>query len=82
VGSAWLAGEVAVPLRPGARGTAVAQRLGVNKKERLAAERPAEQEQGLDPKRRGTPAAPSDMPENDLPHPQDVNEISQRNRKG
>jgi len=54
----------------------------VNKKERLAAERPAEQEQGLSPKRRGTPAAPSDKPENDLPHPQDVNEISQRNRKG
>jgi hypothetical protein len=54
----------------------------VNKKERLAAERPAEQEQGLSPKRRGTPAAPSDMPENDLPHPQDVNEISRRNRKG
>jgi len=54
----------------------------VNKKERLAAERPAEQEQGLSPKRRGTPAAPSDKPENELPHPQDVNEISQRNRKG
>jgi hypothetical protein len=54
----------------------------VNKKERLAAERPAEQEQGLDPKRRGTPAAPSDKPEGELPHPQDVNEISQRNRKG
>jgi hypothetical protein len=73
---------VAVPLRSGARGTGVAQRLDVNKKERLAAERPAEQEQGLSPKRRGTPAAPSDKPEGELPHPQDVNEISQRNRKG
>ena len=73
---------MAVPLRPGASGTTVASAVGVDKKERLAAERPAEQEQGLSPKRRGTPAAPSDMPENDLPHPQDVNEISQRNRKG
>jgi hypothetical protein len=54
----------------------------MDKKERLAAERPAEQAQGLDPKRRGTPAAPSDKPENDLPHPQDVNEIAARNRKG
>ena len=73
---------MAVPLRSDAGGTAVAQRFCVNKKERLAAERPAEQEQGLDPKRRGTPAAPSDKPEGELPHPQDVNEISQRNRNG
>ena len=55
----------------------------MNKKERLAAERPAEQAQGLDPKRRGSKAAPSDKPEGELPHPQDVNEFSGkgRNRK-
>ena len=82
MGSAWLGGEVAFPLRSARSGTAVAPGSGMNKKERLAAERPAEQEQGLSPKRRGTPAAPSDKPEGELPHPQDVNEISQRNRKG
>jgi hypothetical protein len=53
----------------------------MDKKERLESERPAEQEQGLSPKRRGSPAALSDMPEGELPHPQDVNEISRRNRK-
>jgi len=62
-------------------GTPRALAAGMDKKERLEAERPAEQEQGLSPKRRGSPAAPSDMPEGELPHPQDVNEISHRNRK-
>lgn len=39
-------------------------------------ERPAEQREGLTPERRGSPAAPSDRPEGDVPHPQDVNEIA------
>ena len=39
-------------------------------------ERPAEQREGLSAERRGSPAAPSDMPEGDTPHPQDVNEIA------
>ena len=47
----------------------------MDKKERLEAERPKEQREGLSRERRGTPAAESDKPENHLPHPQDVNEI-------
>ena len=39
-------------------------------------ERPAEQREGLSAERRGSPAAPSDKPEGDTPHPQDVNEIA------
>jgi len=39
-------------------------------------ERVVEQEQGLAPERRGSPAAPSDKPEGDTPHPQDVNDIA------
>ena len=39
-------------------------------------ERPAEQREGLSAERRGSPAAPSDRPEGDTPHPQDVNEIA------
>lgn len=39
-------------------------------------ERPAEQREGLSEARRGSPAAPSDRPEGDTPHPQDVNEIA------
>jgi len=39
-------------------------------------ERPAEQREGLSEARRGSPAAPSDKPEGDTPHPQDVNEIA------
>ena len=42
----------------------------------IASERVTEQEQGLSPERRGSPAAPSDKPEGDTPHPQDVNEIA------
>lgn len=41
-----------------------------------AGERPAEQREGLSEARRGSPAAPSDRPEGDTPHPQDVNEIA------
>ncbi len=42
----------------------------------LEDERVVEQEQGLTPERRGGPAAPSDKPEGDPPHPQDVNDIA------
>lgn len=38
-------------------------------------ERPTEQREGLTAERRGSPAAPSDKPEGETPHPQDVNEI-------
>jgi len=48
-----------------------------DKAERLEAERPREQEEGLAPGRRGGEAAPSDKPEGDLPHPQDTNEIGE-----
>ena len=47
----------------------------MDKKERLEDERDDEREEGIAPARRGSPAAPSDRPENDPPHPQDVNEI-------
>jgi hypothetical protein len=48
-----------------------------DKTKRLEKEREAEQREGLDAKRRGSPAAPSDRPENEPPHPQDVNEIAE-----
>lgn len=47
----------------------------MTKKERLEDERDEEREEGLSAARRGSAAAPSDKPENDPPHPQDVNEI-------
>ena len=47
-----------------------------DKAERMDAERDDEQEEGITARRRGSPAAPSDRPENEPPHPQDVNEIS------
>lgn len=47
-----------------------------NQAEQADNERVAEQREGLSPERRGSPAAPSDMPEGDTPHPQDVNEIA------
>ncbi len=47
-----------------------------DKAEKADNERVAEQREGLSPDRRGSPAAPSDMPEGDTPHPQDVNEIA------
>lgn len=46
--------------------------------ERLDEEREVEQVEGITPERRGSPAAPSDMTERELPHPSDVNEIGQR----
>lgn len=42
----------------------------------IANERVTEQEQGITPQRRGSAAAPSDRPEGDTPHPQDVNDIA------
>ena len=40
-------------------------------------EREIERDEGMAPEDRGSPAAPSDKPENRPPHPQDVNDISQ-----
>ena len=40
-------------------------------------ERVVEQQEGISPERRGSPAAASDRPEGDTPHPQDVNEIAE-----
>lgn len=48
------------------------------KADRLEAERPREQEEGIASGRRGGDAAPSDKPEGTPPHPQDVNEIGER----
>lgn len=42
----------------------------------IAKERVIEQDQGISPERRGSSAAPSDKPEGDTPHPQDVNDIA------
>ena len=47
-----------------------------NKAEQADDERVTEQREGLTAERRGSPAAPSDKPEGDIPHPQDVNEIA------
>ena len=47
----------------------------MDKKERLEDERDDERTEGIAPSRRGSAAAPSDLPEGDPPHPQDVNEI-------
>ncbi len=47
-----------------------------DKAEKADNERVAEQREGLSAERRGSPAAPSDKPEGDTPHPQDVNEIA------
>ena len=49
----------------------------MDKAARLQAERPREQEEGIAPGRRGGEAAPSDRPEGETPHPQDVNEIGE-----
>jgi len=43
---------------------------------KIQKERVVEQEEGISPERRGSPAAPSDKPEGDTPHPQDVNDIA------
>jgi hypothetical protein len=45
------------------------------KAERAQQEREIERDEGMTPEDRGSPAAPSDRPENRPPHPQDVNEI-------
>jgi hypothetical protein len=47
------------------------------KAERLEDERDEERTEGIAAHRRGTSAAPSDRPEGDAPHPQDVNEIGE-----
>jgi hypothetical protein len=47
------------------------------KAERMDREREVEREEGITPEDRGSPAAPSDRPENKPPHPQDVNEIGE-----
>lgn len=49
-----------------------------HKAERLEDEREEEQEDGISAHRRGSTAAPSDKPEGNAPHPQDVNEISEK----
>jgi len=48
-----------------------------DKADKLEDEREDERTEGLTAARRGGPAAPSDKPENDPPHPQDVNEIGE-----
>ena len=40
-------------------------------------ERAEEQREGIARDRRGSPAAPSDRPEKEVPHPQDVNDIAE-----
>ena len=52
-------------------------RAGIDKADRMDAERDDEQEEGITRARRGSRAAPSDRPENEPPHPQDVNEIGE-----
>ncbi len=47
------------------------------KADRMEDERDDERKEGITAKRRGSPAAPSDRPENEPPHPQDVNEIGE-----
>ena len=42
----------------------------------LENERAEERREGITSERRGSPAAPSDRPENEPPHPQDINDIS------
>jgi hypothetical protein len=48
-----------------------------HKAERLEDERDEEREEGIAAHRRGTKPAPSDEPEGNAPHPQDVNEIGE-----
>ena len=49
----------------------------MEKAKKLEHERVVEQQEGISEERRGSPAAASDRPENDPPHPQDVNEIAE-----
>ena len=55
--------------------------FAMDKKERLEAERFKEQAEGISGARRGAPAAESDKPEENLPHPQDVNEVDYGKRR-
>ena len=48
-----------------------------SKAEVMEREREVERDEGIVPEDRGSPAAPSDRPENRPPHPQDVNEIGE-----
>jgi hypothetical protein len=52
--------------------------LDEHKAERLEDERDEESDEGIAAHRRGSKAAPSDKPEGDAPHPQDVNEIGEK----
>jgi hypothetical protein len=49
----------------------------MKKSEDLERERDEERTEGITEDRRGSPAAPSDRPENAPAHPQDVNEIGE-----
>ena len=51
--------------------------MGTDKADELERERTAERREGIARDRRGSPAEPSDRPENKPPHPQDVNEIAE-----
>jgi hypothetical protein len=59
-------------------GRAQSADVEADKAKKLERERPAERREGIARDRRGSPAAPSDRPENEPPHPQDVNEIAQQ----
>ena len=50
------------------------------RREEIDDERAEEQREGITADRRGSPPAPSDRPENDPPHPMDVNEFDQPRR--
>ena len=60
-------------MRPGMR---PALPLGMKKPDEIERDRETERDEGMIPEDRGSPAAPSDKPENRPPHPQDVNDIS------
>ena len=51
-------------------------RKGGEKAGSMLDEREMERDEGILPEDRGSPAAPSDRPQNRPPHPQDVNDIS------
>jgi hypothetical protein len=75
-----VASRLPVVVRPLARscGTRRARQPFMDKAKKLEQERDDEQREGLTEKRRGSPPAASDRPEGTTPHPQDVNEISER----
>ena len=53
------------------------ERADGEKGQRLENERESERKEGITASRRGSRAVPSDRPENEPPHPQDVNEIGE-----